>query len=81
MRIPQDQFAWLVQRGDLVLSDDEKRVDRWFARTFQANDVRKFDLPVYAHTRAGEDAPGLWQTGQHGRLRIVTNCSSVLTSG
>ena len=76
----QEQFAWLIRRGDLVLSDEDKKVDRWFAWTFPGTDVRGFDLPIYAHAEGDEDPPELWQTGKRGESTTSFNhivCANV----
>ncbi|KAJ9663048.1 hypothetical protein H2198_001040 [Neophaeococcomyces mojaviensis] len=72
------QFAWLIRRGDLILSDEDKKVHKWFSCPFQTSHGRKFDLPVYVYPRDDDDddegdeddeeddVPDRWENGQHG---------------
>lgn len=68
-RLARQQFAWLVRKGDLILSDEPKMAEKEFTRTFVVSNSRKFDVPVYVYPDEEDDVPERWANGQHGKFR------------
>lgn len=62
----RQQFAWMVRRGDLILSNERKVAEKEFSYTFRANDSRKFEVPIYTFPYDDDDVPERWETGMHG---------------
>lgn len=68
------QFKWLIRRGDLVLSNEKRRVNsEWFK--IQQRDMVNYQLPVYVYldVDGNDDVPELEQTGMSGKqfLRCI----------
>lgn len=72
MKLARQQFAWLVRKGDLILSDEPKMAEKEFTRTFVASDSRRFDFPVYVYPDEDDDVPERWVNGQHGKSQALS---------
>jgi hypothetical protein len=59
------QLTWLIRRGDLVLSDVPKVVEKVIAFNFMRADDRNFALPVYEYS--DDDIPDRFETAQEGK--------------
>jgi hypothetical protein len=64
----QQQITWLVRRGDLILSDDKKVIEKEFLFHFKETDERKFSLPVYEYPDEDDDVPERFATGENGKF-------------
>lgn len=62
----QKQLTWLIRRGDLLVSDAEKKTEKEFMFPFQDTDDRKFRLPIYEYPDDDDDVPDRFETGQSG---------------
>lgn len=58
------QMSWLIQKGDLLLSDTKRETEKEFWFRFQQSDALKFKLPIYEY--ADDDQPDRFETGQEG---------------
>lgn len=79
MTMARRQFAWMIRKGDLILSDEKKIEEKEFTLPFQTDDRRKFDLPVYTFPDEDDDVPDRWENGQHGKCQCLS-CLSKFTS-
>lgn len=71
----QKQFTWLVRRGDLILSDEKKEIEREIVFRFQENDERKFQVPVYEYPDDDDEMPDRFETGENELIKVaVLNC-------
>ena len=68
--VARKQFAWLIRRGDVVLSDGTQIAEKEFSVSFEANKSLKFVLPIYIYNDEADAVPNRWETGQHGKQKI-----------
>lgn len=63
------QLAWLVQKGDLLLSDAQKEIEKEVAFNFRETDNRMFKLPIYEYP--DNIIPDPFGTAQEGIVEIL----------
>jgi hypothetical protein len=59
------QLVWLIQKGDLLLSNEQKEAEQMFAFTFRETESRKLRLCVYEYS--DEDLPSQFQNSREGK--------------
>jgi hypothetical protein len=64
--IAQKQLTYIVRRGDLILSDEKKEIEREVCFRFRENDERVFQFPIYEYADNDEDMPDRFHTGENG---------------
>lgn len=63
------QLTWLILRGDLLLSDARKEVEKEVAFSFRETDNRTYKLPIYEYP--DDDIPDRFETSQEGIVEIL----------
>jgi hypothetical protein len=61
------QMAWLIKKGDLVLSDEPKEAEHSFSFKILPNDAKLFPFAIYEYP--DDDLPERYETAQNGMLR------------
>ena len=63
------QLTWLIQKGDLLLSDTRKETEKEVAFNFRERDNRVFTLPIYEYPH--DDIPDRFENAQEGIVKIL----------
>lgn len=64
--VAAEQFAWLIRRGDAVLSDDSQYAEKEIVKYFGYHESPRFSLAIYMHSDEAEDLPQRWKFGKRG---------------
>jgi hypothetical protein len=67
----QKQITWLIQIGDLLLSDAKRETEKEFIFPFQKTEDLKFKLPIYEYP--DDDLPDRFETAQAGMWEFLKN--------
>ena len=62
-------ITWLVKKGDLILQNEGKTIEKEFILRFQESGNRKFRLPIYEYE--DDDLPDRFQNAREGNYMIL----------
>lgn len=65
-RVAEERFAWLIRRGDLILSDEPRVAEQEFTRTFDQNGSGVLNLEIYSYSEEEDDVPTRVANAQNG---------------
>ncbi len=65
MDVAQEQFRWLIRKGDLILSDEIKEAAGPFERIFTETGSKTGSIPIYAYDD-DDDLPDRYSNSRNG---------------
>lgn len=60
------QLSWLIRRGDLILSDEQREEEKQIQFPFLDAKERKFKILIYEYLHDDDNIPDRFETGQNG---------------
>jgi len=61
------QLTWLIRKGDLLMADEERVIERPLVGSFREGQSRVFNLPLYEYL--GDKTPGRFKIAHEGTCR------------
>lgn len=58
------QLTWLINKGDLLLADEERGIEHVLIEQFREDSNRVFKVPIYGYS--GDDAPSRYLIAREG---------------